>query len=83
MHEELVIAGARPKRVALSGVDALTASERRVAELAARGLRNREIAETLFVTQKTVEIHLGHTYAKLDIQGRSQLAAALGGMNSG
>jgi DNA-binding CsgD family transcriptional regulator len=78
-HDELVIAGARPKRLALSGVDALTASERRVAELAARGLRNREIAETLFITLKTVETHLGHVYAKLDIQGRSQLADALGG----
>jgi len=77
-HEELVIAGARPTRLALSGVDALTASERRVAELAARGLRNRQIAETLFVTLKTVETHLAHAYAKLDIQGRSQLRDALG-----
>ena len=49
VHEELVIAGARPQRLAFSGVDALTASERRVAELAVRGLRNREIAEALFV----------------------------------
>ena len=49
MHEELVVAGARPQRLAFSGVDALTASERRVAELAVRGLRNREIAEALFV----------------------------------
>jgi DNA-binding CsgD family transcriptional regulator len=78
-HDELVIAGARPRRLALSGIDALTASERRVAELAARGLRNREIAETLFVTPKTVETHLGHVYAKLDIQARAQLTAALGG----
>jgi DNA-binding CsgD family transcriptional regulator/predicted negative regulator of RcsB-dependent stress response len=77
-HDELVIAGARPKRLALSGVDALTASERRVAELAARGMRNREIAETLFVTRKTVETHLGHTYAKLNIQAREQLTDALG-----
>ena len=50
MHEELVVAGARPQRLAFSGVDALTASERRVAELAVRGLRNREIAEALFVS---------------------------------
>jgi DNA-binding CsgD family transcriptional regulator len=77
-HDELVIAGARPKRLALSGVDALTASERRVAELAARGMRNREIAETLFVTRKTVETHLGHAYTKLDIQARAQLTDALG-----
>jgi DNA-binding CsgD family transcriptional regulator len=78
-HDELVIAGARPKRLALSGVDALTASERRVAELAARGMRNRDIAEALFVTRKTVETHLGHVYAKLDIQTRAQLFDVLGG----
>jgi ATP/maltotriose-dependent transcriptional regulator MalT len=78
-RDELVIAGARPKRLALSGVDALTASERRVAELAARGMRNRDIAEALFVTVKTVETHLGHAYAKLDIQTRAQLSEALGG----
>ncbi len=77
LHEELVVAGARPRRVALSGLDALTASERRIAELAAQGLRNRDIAETLFVTTKTVEVHLGRAYAKLDIHGRSQLADAL------
>jgi DNA-binding CsgD family transcriptional regulator len=76
-HEELLIAGARPRRMALSGVDALTASERRVAELAARGCRNREIAQALFVTIKTVEVHLGHVYAKLAIRGRSQLSEAL------
>jgi len=76
-HEELLIAGARPRRMALSGVDALTASERRVAELAARGYRNREIAQALFVTIKTVEVHLGHAYAKLAIRGRSQLSEAL------
>ena len=50
-----------------------------MAELAAGGLRNREIAETLFVTLKTVEVHLGRAYGKLGIQGRSQLHAALGG----
>ena len=77
VHEELVVAGARPQRLAFSGVDALTASERRVAELAARGLRNREIAEALFVSLKTVEVHLGRVYTKLGIKGRSQLPDAL------
>ncbi len=77
--EELVVAGGRPQRIALDGIDALTPSERRVAELAATGLRNKEIAETLFVTLKTVEVHLGRAYGKLGIQGRSQLAAALTG----
>jgi DNA-binding CsgD family transcriptional regulator len=79
VHEELVVAGARPRRVALSGLDALTASERRVADLAAQGMRNRDIAQALFVTLKTVEVHLGRAYAKLGIRGRSQLAEALAG----
>jgi DNA-binding CsgD family transcriptional regulator len=73
-----VVAGARPQRIALAGVESLTAAERRVAELAAEGLRNRDIAETLFVTLKTVEVHLGRAYSKLDIRGRSQLRQALG-----
>ena len=80
-HDELVIAGARPQRVAQHGTEGLTPSERRVAELAAAGRRNREIAEELFVTLKTVEVHLGRAYTKLGISGRSQLALIpLGGM---
>ena len=78
LHEELVVAGARPRRVAVHGVESLTAAERRVAELAAQGLRNREIAEALFVTLKTVEVHLRRVYSKLDIERRSQLPQALG-----
>lgn len=77
--DELAIAGGRPRRIALSGAEALTPSERRVAEQAARGLTNREIAETLFVTRKTVESQLGAAYSKLGIRSRAQLAEALGG----
>jgi ATP/maltotriose-dependent transcriptional regulator MalT len=76
--DELLMAGAKPQRRALDGVDSLTAAERRVAELAAQGLTNREIGEALFVTTKTVEVHLGRAYGKLSIKGRSQLPAALG-----
>jgi DNA-binding NarL/FixJ family response regulator len=76
--EELAIAGARQRDPFSSGVDSLTPSERRVAEHAARGLTNREIAETLFVTQKTIEVHLGNAYGKLGIRSRNQLADALG-----
>ena len=76
VHEELVVAGARPQRVAQAGVEGLTPSERRVSELAAAGRRNREIADELFVTLKTVEVHLGRAYAKLGISGRTQLASA-------
>lgn len=76
-REELLATGARPRREALSGPDALTPSERRVAELAAKGLSNREIAQSLWVTRKTVEVHLGSTYGKLGIRSRTQLADAL------
>jgi DNA-binding CsgD family transcriptional regulator len=55
----------------------LTPSERRVAELAAQGLTNREVAQQLYLTKKTVETHLGHVYRKLDISSRSRLADAL------
>lgn len=57
----------------------LTRSERRVAELAAQGLSNKEIARTLFVTVHTVEAHLSHAYAKLGVRSRSQLAGSLDG----
>lgn len=77
LREELAAAGARPRRRALTGPASLTPSERRVADLAARGLSNREIAETLFVTRKTVELHLGHAYGKLGIKTRTQLPEAL------
>lgn len=76
---ELVAAGARPRRPALSGVHALTPSERRVSELAANGLTNREIAQALFVSTKTVEFHLRNAYLKLRIRSRGELAAALAG----
>ena len=77
-HAELDASGARPRRERLEGVEALTPAERRVAQLAAEGLTNRQIAETLWVTLKTVEVHLGRSYGKLGISGRGQLAAALG-----
>ena len=76
-HAELVTAGARPRRLQFSGVDALTASERRTASLAAEGKSNTEIAQALFVTKSTVEKHLTRAYNKLDIQSREQLAEAL------
>ena len=77
-NEELAATGAHPRTVLLSGVDALTASERRVAHLAAAGDSNKDIAQALFVTVKTVEIHLTRIYRKLDISSRRQLERALG-----
>lgn len=76
---ELHIAGARPRRQRLTGPEALTASERRVARFAANGASNREIAEQLFITEKTVEAHLGSAYRKLGIKSRRNLAAAIEG----
>ena len=76
-REELTVSGARVRRPALTGLDSLTPSERRIADLAARGLSNPEIAQTLFVTVKTVEMHLGNAYRKLDIHSRRELAALI------
>jgi DNA-binding CsgD family transcriptional regulator len=76
---ELRATGARPRRVVLSGVESLTASERRVAELATQDLTNREIAQVLFVTARTVEGHLTSVFRKLQLGSRDQLAAALAG----
>jgi DNA-binding CsgD family transcriptional regulator len=72
---ELRATGARPRRAVLSGADALTASERRIAELAATGLTNRQIAQALFITARTVEGHLTSAFRKLGIQSRDQLPA--------
>ena len=74
---ELQIAGARRRRRAFSGADSLTPSERRVAAAAAGGATNREIAQELFVSLRTVEMHLTNTYRKLDISSRAQLATAI------
>jgi DNA-binding CsgD family transcriptional regulator len=76
-HEELIATGARPRRAELSGAAALTPSERRIASMAAEGLSNRDIAQALFVTLRTVEMHLSNAFRKLDISSRTQLPAAL------
>jgi len=74
---ELRAAGAKPRRRAFSGADSLTASELRIAEMAGSGLTNQQVAETLFVTAKTVENHLGRVYQKLGIHSRDLIADAL------
>jgi DNA-binding NarL/FixJ family response regulator len=70
-------AGGRPRRLALTGLEALTPSELRVAQMVASGLSNREVAEALFVTVKAVEAHLGKVYRKLGISSRLELGDAL------
>jgi DNA-binding CsgD family transcriptional regulator len=74
---ELTAAGAKPRRDAITGRDALTAGELRVARLAADGLTNRAIAQALFITTKTAKAHLSSVYRKLDITRRGQLTNAL------
>jgi DNA-binding CsgD family transcriptional regulator len=76
---ELIAAGAKPRREAITGRDALTAGELRVARLAAEGMTNREIAQALFITTKTAKAHLSRVYRKLEITRRGQLAHALTG----
>ena len=92
-REEILANGGRPRRIRISGVEALTAGELRVARRAAQGRTNREIAQEMFVTTKAIEKHLASTYRKLEIEGRGELAelsaswapiwAALWGMESG
>jgi DNA-binding CsgD family transcriptional regulator len=77
-RDELIAAGARPRRERLTGPDSLTASELRVARMAAEGRSNPEIAQALFVTRRTVEVHLTHVYRKLGIESREDLSSALG-----
>jgi len=77
-ESELAATGARPRRLVVSGMESLTPSERRVAELAAGNMTDRDIAQALVVTTKTVEEHLGSAYRKLGVGSRDQLEEALG-----
>jgi DNA-binding CsgD family transcriptional regulator len=74
---ELRATGAKPRTLVVSGVEALTASERRVAEMAAEGHTNRQIAQGLFVTIKTVDTHMTHVFQKLDLRSRDELRSVL------
>jgi DNA-binding NarL/FixJ family response regulator len=76
-RHELRAAGARPRTTALAGPAALTPAERRVAERAAAGQTNRAIAEALFVSDKTVELHLRNAYRKLGVRSRAELPNSL------
>jgi DNA-binding CsgD family transcriptional regulator len=76
-NAELQATGLTVRRYTPIGVESLTPSERRVAELAASGMTNRQIAQSLFVTVKTVEAHLSAAYGKLDISSRRELSDAL------
>jgi DNA-binding CsgD family transcriptional regulator len=70
--------GARPRRLAVTGHDALTPAERVVVGLAVAGGTNREIAERRGVSTKAVEHHLGNAYRKLGVRSRAELIARYG-----
>ena len=76
-HDELIAAGARPRRDPTQSRSNLTAAELRVARMAAEAMTNREIAQALFLTENTIETHLRSVFRKLGIRSRSQLARAL------
>jgi DNA-binding CsgD family transcriptional regulator len=76
---ELRACGARPRSLSCTGVESLTPSERRVAELVAAGRSNREVAQALFISRATVETHLRSVFRKLDVASRDQLAPLLSG----
>ena len=76
-RDELAATGAKPRSVRITGPASLTPSEHRVARMAADGLTNNQIAQALFVTPRTVEMHLTSTYRKLSIASRAQLGNAL------
>jgi DNA-binding CsgD family transcriptional regulator len=76
-HDELVTAGARPRRDPTESRSKLTSSELRVARMAAEGMTNRQVAQALFLTENTIETHLRSVFRKLEIRSRSQLARAL------
>jgi DNA-binding CsgD family transcriptional regulator len=74
---EMVAAGARPRRRYSEGPESLTPSERRVAEMVAAGMTNREIAEALYISLKTVSFHLSSCYRKLGVSTREKLATVI------
>jgi DNA-binding CsgD family transcriptional regulator len=74
---ELAATGARPRKAVLTGLESLTPSELRVARMAAGGMTNREVAQGLTVTEKTIETHMRHVFQKLDVSRRTELAGAL------
>ncbi|MET8010351.1 AAA family ATPase [Streptomyces sp. NPDC005266] len=76
-RRRLVSAGGRMREITASPIDLLTGTERKVAKLAARGAGNREIAESLFVTVRTVEMHLTSVYRKLSLTQRAELASVM------
>lgn len=79
IHQELLAAGARPRRAVIHGPSSLTPSEHRIAVLMTEGLTSRQIAEKLYLTMSTVEWHRRNIYRKLDVASRDELRAGMSG----
>jgi DNA-binding CsgD family transcriptional regulator len=77
IRSELAAIGTRPRRDYVDGVESLTPGELRIARMAADGKTNKDIAQALFVTLRTVETHLTHVYRKLNIDSRAALSGVL------
>jgi DNA-binding CsgD family transcriptional regulator len=77
LRARLTANGARAPLLVPTGVHAFTPAERQVADLASAGRTNRQIAEHLFLSEKTVETHLSHAYRKLGVRSRTQLAVQM------
>jgi ATP/maltotriose-dependent transcriptional regulator MalT len=77
VRSEIYATGARPESAGMNGASALTASERRVVDLAAEGRSVEDIAQALYVTPRTIQMHLDHAFEKLGIRSRRELSAAL------
>lgn len=78
VRDEIAASGSAPRASDFEGIGSLTPSERRVAGLAVEGMTNREIAQTLFVTPKTIEVHLSNVYKKLGVKSRRELPGVFG-----
>jgi DNA-binding NarL/FixJ family response regulator len=77
-RRELRASGEGSRRRTGDSLDELTPQELQIVQMAAQGLSNREIAERLYLSHRTVESHLYRVFPKLGVTSRAQLAGALG-----
>ena len=76
-ERELRSSGGRAQRGPRARSDELTPQQMQIAAMVAEGRTNRNIADSLFLSPKTIEFHLGHVFRKLDVSNRTELTRAL------